>query len=80
MSRKSYEFEGVKLTLSEKFKETLAHKSLLDNKGARSIKTIFSKLLDDIDLERAKSDIEEVILDGSSIDNPNKITYVKRKI
>ena len=80
LSRKSYEFEGVKLTLSEKFKETLAHKSLLDKKGARSIKTIFSKLLDYIDLERAKSDIEEVILDGSSIDNPNKITYVKRKI
>ena len=79
LSRKSYEFEGVKLNLSDEFKRNLAHKSHLDKKGARSIKTIFSGLLDTIDMERSKNDIEEVILDEKSIDNPKSISYIKRK-
>ena len=79
LSRKSYEFEGVKLTLSPEFKKHLAHKSFLDKKGARSIKTIFSSLLDKIDLERSKDDIEEVILNEESIEDPKQIVYVKRK-
>ena len=79
LSRKSYEFEGIKINLSDSFKESLAHKSKLDNKGASSIKTIFSELLDEIDMNRATNDIEEVILDENSLDNPKSITYVKRK-
>lgn len=79
LNKKSYEFEGIKLNLSDNFKQSLAHKSLIDKKGARSIKTIFSNLLDNIDMKRSLDDIEEVILDEKSIDNPESITYVKRK-
>ena len=79
LSRKSYEYEGIKLNLSEKFKQSLAHKSALDEKGASSIKTIFSRLLDEIDMQRTTNDIEEVVLDENSLDNPKGITYVKKK-
>ena len=79
LSRKSYEFEGVKLNISDNFKRSLAHKSFIDKKGARSIKTIFSKLLDNIDMKRSIEDIEEVILDENSLDNPKQIKYIKRK-
>ena len=79
LNRKSYEFEGVKLTLSPEFKKSLARKSFLDKKGARSIKTIFSEILDNIDMERTNNDIEEIILDENSIENPKQIKYIKRK-
>ena len=80
LSRKSMEFEGIKLNISEGFKQSLAHKSFLDKKGASSIKTVFSKLLDEIDMKRANEDIEEVVLDENSLDYPENISYGKRKI
>ena len=79
LNRDSYRFEGVKLTLSPEFRKSLARKAFLDKKGARSIKTIFSQLLDQIDMDRINGDIEEVILDEQSLDNPKQITYVKKK-
>lgn len=75
---KSYKKEDIDLELTEEFKKELAKASYLDKKGARSIRTIFSKILSDVDLKLMEDDYEKVILNEGSIKDSSKITYVKR--
>lgn len=79
LKRKSYEFEGVKINLSDGFKKKLALLAYHDKKGARSIKTVFKRVLNEIDKNIIDSDIEEVILDDNSLDDFKSIQYIKKK-
>lgn len=65
--------------MSDGFKESLAKASYQDRKGARSIKTIFKRVLDEVDSNIFEDDIEKVILSDDSLDNFKTIQYVKRK-
>lgn len=79
LQKKSYEFDGVKIEMSEGFKRNLAKKSFLDKKGARSIKTIFKRVLDEIDKNLLDGEIDTVILDDNSLEDYKSIQYVKKK-
>lgn len=79
LQKKSYEFDGIKIEMSEGFKRNLAKKAFLDKKGARSIKTTFKRVLDEIDKNILDNDIEKVILSDNSLDNLKSIQYVKKK-
>jgi len=61
------------------FKRNLARASYQDKKGARSIKTTFKRVLDEIDKNIVEDDIETVILDDNSLDHFKTIQYVKRR-
>ncbi|MBQ8472780.1 MAG: AAA family ATPase [Bacilli bacterium] len=73
LQKKSYEFDGIKIEMSEGFKRNLAKKAFLDKKGARSIKTTFKRVLDEIDKNILDNDIEKVILSDNSLDNLKSI-------
>ena len=79
LCKKSYALEGISLEISDGFKRNLAKKAFLDKKGARSIKTIFSKITSEIDKNIVTGDIEKVILSDNSLDDFKSIQYVKRK-
>ena len=79
LKKKAYEFDGVKIEMSDGFKRNLAKASYQDKKGARSIKTTFKRVLEEIDKNIVEDDIETVILNDDSLDNFKTIRYVKRK-
>ena len=75
----NYKSSGIKIEMSEEFKKALALKAIEKKTGARGLKSIFSDLTKEIDFNIQNGDIESVILDKNSLDNPEQITYVKRK-
>ena len=75
----NYKSSGINVKISDEFKLALAKKALEKKTGARALKSVFSDLTKEIDFNIQNGDIEEVILDEKSIEEPNKITYVKRK-
>lgn len=79
LQKKSYEFDGIKIEMSEGFKRNLSKRAYQDKKGARSIKTIFKRVLDEINKNILDNDIEKVILSDNSLDDFKTIQYVKRK-
>lgn len=79
LQKKSYEYDGVKIEMSEGFKRNLAKRSFQDKKGARSIKTIFKRVLDEIDKNLLDDEIDTVILDDNSLEDYKNIQYVKKK-
>ena len=79
LKKKSYEFDGVKIEMSDGFKRNLAKASFNEKKGARSIKTTFKRVLDEIDKNIIDGDIETVVLSDESLDDFKTIRYVKRK-
>lgn len=76
---KSYSESGVKIKMSEGFKKKLAKVSYDDKKGARSIKTVFKRVLNEIDKNNLDDDLEEVLLDDNSLDDYKSIQYVKKR-
>lgn len=79
LKKKSYEFEGIKITMTDGFKKSLARVSYEDGKGARSIKTTFKKLLNEIDKNIMNDSYEEVVLTDNSLNDFKSIQYIKKK-
>ena len=76
---KSYELSGVKIEMSEGFKRSLAKIAYQDKKGARSIRTAFKRVLNEIDRNNLDDSVEEVILDDNSLEDFKTIQYVKKR-
>ena len=76
---KSYELSGVKIEMSEGFKRSLAKIAYQDKKGARSIRTVFKRVLNEIDRNNLDDSVEEVILDDNSLEDFKTIQYVKKR-
>lgn len=76
----SYEKSGIEVKLTDTFKKELARRVKEEKEGARGIKTIFSKIKNEIDRKILEDDIEEVIIDGDALSNLNNISYVKKYI
>ena len=80
LNKKSYEMEGIKLTLSEGFKKNLAKRAYLDKKGASSIKTIFLDVLTKIDEHlNNNSGISEVVITDQALEDEKAIVYIKTR-
>jgi len=75
---KSYEWDGIKIEMSEGFKRSLARASYKDKKGARSIKVIFKKVIDEINKNIQDGEYEKVVLSDNSLDDYSSIQYVKK--
>lgn len=76
---KSYQKSGVIVSLSEGFKRMLAKKSFEKKEGVRAIKGVFEDIKAMIDLKIQTEKISEVILDESSFEEPQNITFVKKR-
>ena len=79
LNLKAYEMSGIVVSMSEDFKRALARKSLKKGSGARGINGVFLEIKREIDRNVQNGDVEQVILNGECIENPDKIIYVKRK-
>lgn len=74
----SYLKSGIKVQLSEEFKKKLATRVKEEKEGARGIKTIFSKIKNEIDKNINNCDIEEILINDDALDNLDNIVYVKK--
>ncbi len=79
LCKKSYAQSGITITLSDKFKRSLAKQVLEQNEGARGIKTLFAKIKNEIDKNNQDGLLKEVIIDIDALTDLNSITYIRKK-
>lgn len=79
LTKKGYESDGITISMSDEFKKALAKRAYDKKQGARGIKSAFVDIKNTIDKNIENGDVEEIILDENSVDNPKNIVFVKRK-
>ena len=75
---RDYQKSGIKISMSEGFKRSLADIAYKKQAGARGISEAFLDIKKTIDKNIVDGDVEEVILNDECASDPSKITYVKK--